>query len=324
MMLIPHKPHKFAYLAYSTLRLCFLAVKAFIFLILLGNTANAQQRLTLQDAIAKSLKHNFDISIADLANRQAARNNTLGNAGFSPNVALNTSVTESMNNVHSELASGGEQNNPRAINTNFNPYLTVNWTIFDGGRMFLVKKQLNELEALSVVQLKAQTQAIVSRTIQMYARMVWQHKQLQAISTALSLAKVRMQITDLKFQTGAGAKIDYLQARVDYNARLSDSLTYIADLTQAADSLSVLMGENEDNLYVVDDSLQLDTSLQPLDKEKLAGSNLNLAIYRYNAEVSRLNAKIANSAFLPSLAFNGGYAYNRSTNSTGFALFTRS
>jgi outer membrane protein len=283
-----------------------------------------QQRLTLQEAIAKTLKHNFDINIADLAAQQAIRNNTLGNAGFSPYILLNASVTESLNNVQSNLANGNTQNNPHAKSQNYNPNATVNWTIFDGGKMFLMKKELNEIEALTETQLKAQVQTMVSRTIQVYAQVVWQHRQLLAVSTALSLAKVRMQISGIKYETGAGAKIDYLQARVDYNARQSDSLTYEATLTQAADSLSVLMGENEDNLYSLDDSLEVNTKLQPVNKDQLRDDNLTLSIFRYNAGISHLNAKIANTYFLPSLAFSGGYNYSHTSNSTGFALFSQS
>ncbi len=295
-----------------------------ILLLSLSGTANAQQRLTLQDAIAKTLKHNYDINIADLAAQQAIRNNTLGNAGFSPYVLMNASVSGSRNNVHSDLSSGAVQNNPRAISTNYNPYLVVNWTIFDGGKMFLVKKELSELEVLAQLQLKAQAQTMVSRTIQLYAQVVLENKQIAAASTALSLARVRMQISNLKYETGAGAKIDYLQARVDYNARQSDSLTFIASLTQSADSLSVLMGENEDNTYIVDDSLELNTRHEPIDKDRLADANLNLAISHYNAKVSHMNARIANTYFLPSLSFAGGYNYIHTRNSTGFTLFSES
>ncbi len=292
-------------------------------LFLFCGAAQAQQRLTLQEAIAKTLKHNFDIGIADLAAHQAVRNNTFGNAGFSPYVLLNAGITESRSNVHSELASGAVQNNPNAKMVNYNPIATVNWTIYDGGKMFLMKKELNELETLTQVQLKTQMQTMVSRAIQMYAEVVWHNKQLIAAGTALSLAKTRMEISDLKYQTGAGAKIDYLQARVDYNARQSDSLTFVANLMQAADSLSILMGENEDNSYIVDDSLDLNTQ-QPRDKDRLRDDNLTLSLFRHNAEVSHLNAQIANTYFLPNLSFNGGYGYNQTSNATGFSLFTRS
>lgn len=197
--------------------------------------SSAQGRLTIDDAIAHALKNNFDINIADLAAQQAERNNTLGNAGFAPYIYLNGSVTGSESNIYSELASGGVQSSPNGRSINLNPGVTVNWTLFDGGKMFLVKKQLNELQKIGEYQYRFQVQTMVSRTIQMYSQVVWQHRQLIAIDTALALARVRMNISDVKFQTGAGPKVDYLQARVDYNARQSDSLTQEANLTQSFD-----------------------------------------------------------------------------------------
>ena len=282
----------------------------------------AQERLTLQDAIARSLKHNFDITVAGLTVEQAARNNTYGNAGFAPYIYAGVNFTASSTNVHSQLSNGSEQNNPSAVNTNINPGLFVNWTIFDGGKMFLVKKYLNETQALTEVQLRAQVQGIVSRTIQMYASVVLQQQQLVAVDTAMYLAKIRMQITQLKYETGAGAKVDYLQAMVDFNSSRADSLNYVASFAQASDSLSVLMGENDDKWYKVDDSIALNTKLQPVDKDRLREANLTLNSFRRNADLSHLNVDIANTYFLPTVALSGGYAYSRSTNATGFSLFS--
>jgi len=284
---------------------------------------NAQERLTLQDAMARTLRHNFDISIANVAVSQAEANNTLGNAGFLPNINAGIAATESRSNVHSDLTNGSQQNNPNAVSTNINPALTMSWTLFDGGRMFIVKKQLNQLEALSKLQLRTQMQTMLSRTIQMYAQVVLQRKQLIAVDTALWLARARMELSEMKYRTGAGAKVDYLQARVDYNARKADSMTYLAGFAQACDSMSVLMGENEDKYYIVDDSMELNIRLQHTDKDNLRDINLSIAGYRYNASISHLNEDIAKAAALPSLSLNGGYVYNRSTSATGFALFTR-
>ncbi len=294
-----------------------------IALLLFSSSVGAQQRLTLQDAIAKTLKHNFDINVADLAMQQAIRNNMIGNTGASPTIFLGGTASESLSNVQSDLSSGAKQNNPSAKSVNFNPSLQINWTIYDGGKMFLVKKQLDEMQAMSKEQLKTLVNTMVSRTIQMYAQVVWQQKQLLAATTALSLAKTRMEISSLKYETGAGPKTDFLQARVDYNARQSDSLSFEANLTQAADSLSTLMGENEDMLYSVDDSLELETMLQPVDKDKLSNSNLSIGVLKFNARVSKLNAQIANTYFLPNLSFGGGYAYSQTTNSTGFTLYNQ-
>lgn len=290
--------------------------------VLYGYASVAQQRLSLQEAIDRTVKHNFDIQISSVALQQAERNNTLGAAGFSPNISAGVVGTQSRTNVRSELANGGQQNNPNAVNTTLNPAISVGWALFDG-RAFFVKRQLNELEALSAVQLRAQVQTMVSRTIQQYAQVALQQKQLVAIDTALHLAKERMKLAELKYTTGAGAKVDYLQAKVDYNLRKDDSLTYMASFAQSCDSLSVLMGSIDGALYKVDDSLPINSKLQPTDKDRLRDVNLSLDIFRRSAEISHTAADIFKAAALPTLVFSGSYFYTRNTNATGFALFSR-
>lgn len=292
--------------------------------VLFVTSSFAQQRLTLEDAIARALKKNYDISIAELASEQAARNNTLGNAGFSPTISAGGSYSGSKANVLNDLANGTQQVNPNATNKSLNPALSASWTIFDGGRMFLVKKQLNELEVLGNLQLQAQMQLVVSRTIQTYARAVLQQKQRYAADTALRLATTRMQLANLKFTNGSGAKVDYLQARVDYSARQADSLTYLSQFADACDSLSVLMGERDNNLYIVDDTIIANMNLQGMDQDHLRDFNLSLQSYKTSAAISQTNADIAKTYFLPTVTLTGSYYYTRTNSATGFALFSRS
>ncbi|MFN4248462.1 MAG: TolC family protein [Flavipsychrobacter sp.] len=293
-------------------------------LLLSGTVATAQQRLTLSDAIAKALEHNFDIRIAKTALQQAESNNTLGNAGFSPNVNATAGVTTGSANTRIEFADGRVQEVANAASVGYNGAVSLGWTLFDGGRMFLNKKLLNTQEAVASAQLKERVQAIVSQTIQVYAAAVFQKQQGVAIDTALVLAKTRMILSQVKYETGASAKVDFLQARVDYNTRQSDSLTLEAQHISSLATLNALMGEEADKLYVLDDELQMNTALQPTDKDRLKDLSPSLQIARQNAEASELSAKIAKSFMLPTLSVNGAYSYNRTQSQAGFALFNQS
>lgn len=294
-----------------------------VFLLFTAAGSNAQTRLTLHDAVERTLKNNYDIRIAENSREQATTNNTLGNAGFFPTINAGISASESRTNVRSDLANGSQQNNPKAVNTNVNPAVTVNWTLFDGGRMFVVRKQLSAIEKLSSMQLKLQIQATVSRTIQMYAQLVLLQRQMMAIDTALHLARARMDLSQMKYQSGAGAKIDYLQAKVDYNSRRADSLSFISGYAQACDSMGVLMGEQEGWWYRVDDSLTLNISLPETNTSSLPDINLSLAVFKQNKTIADMSADIAKTSTLPTLSLSGAYLYNRSTNATGFVLFNR-
>lgn len=284
----------------------------------------AQERLSLQDAVNRALQYNYDVRIADASAKQAKANNTIGNAGMLPNINLNGTLGGSDYNTHNKLVNGETQDNAAAKTYNYSGSATLGWTLFDGGRMFLVKKQLDIEELAGNEQFRLQLQSTVSRVIQVYAQVLWQQKQLIAVDTAAALARLRMDISKAKFETGASPKTDYLQARVDYNARQADSLAQEANITQSFDSLNVLIGAEQYTTYILDDSLVLNTALEPADRQLLEDVNLSLSIYKHSADVSKLNERIAKSYRLPVLSINGGYYYNYSRSATGFLLFGRS
>jgi outer membrane protein TolC len=295
----------------------------FFILLLTTGAANAQERLTLRDAIARTLEHNFDIRIADVNAREAAANNTIGNAGMLPSISASGGTNTGSVNTRIEFVDGRVQEVQGARSVALNGSINLNWTLFDGGRMFLVKKQLNLLEDIGAIQLKQQIQTAVSNAIQAYAQVVWQQQQSVAIDTGLSLAKTRMLISRVKYETGSSAKVDYLQAQVDYNLRRGDSLALLAGTARAFTQLNVVMGNDPDQTYIVDDSLKLNTQLQPRNSELLENINLSLVAARTNVEVSRLNARIARTYHLPTVDLNGAYSYNRSQNQAGFTSFNR-
>lgn len=290
----------------------------------LHSFAYAQELLTLDMAIEQALQNNFDIRIAKVDVAQAERNNTAGNAGMSPELSATGGVNVSSQNVRIDFIDGRTQEVNNAANLNYSGGVNLNWTLFDGGRMFLAKKQLSILEDVSNAALKEQVQSVVAQVIQAYAGVVLQQQQGIAIDTALLLARTRMDLSKVKYETGASAKVDYLQARVDYNSRQSDSLQQQAELAASLATLNALLGEDADKEYKVQDELTLDTEMLPEHKELLAQLNPSLSIAKYNAEVSRLNARIAKTGYFPTLDLNGAYSYNNTQSQSGFTTFNQS
>lgn len=297
---------------------------AIFVLCLVSTVSEAQQRLTLQDAIGRALQYNFDIRIANNAVQQADVNNTMGNAGMLPSVDANGFYRRGTSNVFNQLASGQEQVRPNAVTSGLSGSVDAAWVVFDGTRMFQVKKQLDQREALANTQLKAQIQSTVSQVIQAYAQVVWRQQQIVAIDTGIALAEVRMNLSQAQYESGSSAKVDYLQARVDRNIRKTDSLEQEAAIFQSMTNLSMLLGEESEQFYDVDDSLQLNLALQPLDKERLKEVNLSLDIAKRNVDISRQQAKIAKTYHLPTVTLDGSYVFTRNTSAAGFALFSRS
>lgn len=286
--------------------------------------AVAQERLTMEDAIKLALEHNYDIRVAGVVAQQADANNTIGNAGLLPNVNGVSGVNIGSSNTRIEFADGRVQQVSGARTLSYNAGVLVDYTVFAAGRAWLIRKQLGANEELALVQVKEQIQNTISQTIQTYARAVWQQQQGVAIDTGLVLAQVRMMLSQVKFETGISAKVDFLQARVDYNARQSDSLQQIALVNAAFADLNFLMGQDPYKTYDLDDSLEVNVALTPSDPERLRTQNLSIDLARRNVEIANLDTRIARTALFPTLGVTGGYNYNRTQSQSGFALFNQS
>jgi len=284
----------------------------------------AQEKLTLGEAIRKALEHNYDVRVADVTVDQAAANNTIGNAGLLPNINGVAGVNTGLSNTRNEFADGRVQQVRGARTLSYNAGLQVSYTVFAAGRAWLIKRQLGRAEELAEAQFREQIQNTISQVIQTYARAVWQSQQRIAIDTGLALAQLRMMLSQMKFESGVSAKVDFLQARVDYNARQSDSLQQEAALNSAFADINFLMGEDPYKTYDLDDSLTVNTSLLPSDPQRLQQSNISIDIARRNVDLSRLDQRIARTFMFPTLTLNGGYNYNRSQNQAGFSLFNQS
>jgi len=291
-------------------------------MILCAMPTAAQTRLTLEDAIARALEKNFDILSARNTVQQAEKNNDWGAAGAYPTVAATGSATTGATNTLINFADGRTQAVTGARNTGFSAFAGVDWTVYDGGRVRLTKRQLSTLEDLENARLKLQMQTVVSGVVQAYAAAVFQEQQGIAIDTGLTLARTRMTLSQAKFELGASAKTDFLQARVDMNARQSDSLAQEAALVRANADLAALLAEESTTVFDVDDTLALALDLAPAEPELLQQSP-SLVVARRTADVSLLDARIAKTERLPFLAVNAGYSYSRTQSQAGFALFNR-
>lgn len=301
-------------------------IPAVIAICLVPFFAAAQERdplLTLQDAMDVALDQNFDIRIAANELDQARANNTIGNAGMLPSINAIGSVNKSVTEARIQLASGAVQDRKGAHSEALSGAVQLDWVLFDGLRMFTVKRQLEQQVQIGNTGLQQQLQSTLVQVISVYAEVVRQKQQLAAIDTAMALARTRMDLARKKFEVGTSAKTDYLQAQVDYNASRAAALSQSALLRQAKDSLMVLLGRNQFANYDVQDSLSLDTGLVYHDQEQWMDRNFSVQLARQQKLLSEYDLRLLKGAQLPLLGFSASYNYNRTQNDAGVALFNR-
>lgn len=279
----------------------------------------AQEKLTLVDAISIALKNNYDIKLLSNEEQIAKNNVNLGNAGILPIATGTFSTGGSRQNTIQTQSSGSQRILDGVRNTNMAYGVGLDWTVFDGFRMFANYDRLKALEQQGQLNSKTQIITTISDVVAAYYNIAKQQKLVVAADSAIDVSNLRLTIADNKLKIGRGSKLDVLAAQVDYNADTSSYLTQKNLLSTYLVTLNQLMARDVNIKFTVDSNLNID---QNLNYGELSTSVLQLNPVLQNAfinkKIAELNLKTVKGARYPQVALNTGYEFNRSTSPTGF------
>ncbi len=300
---------------------CFSPIRSLSLLTLLlffAGTLSAQETLTVEQAIEIVLKNNYDIQLAKNEAEIAARNNSVGNAGMLPRINGTLSDNFTLNNLNQAFSNGNEINTNNVTGNNLSAGVALNWTLFDGLRMFAAKGRLKRLEQIGALALKDEMQTVVANTMTAYYDVVRAQQQMKAIDEAIGILEERVKLAEARYQVGTAGKSDWLQARVDLNEQKSNRLMQRKLIEQRKADLNNLLARNAETEFTVTDSIPLLQAENVVADEE--SKNLQLLLAAKNVEVARFAKKEAFSQYLPTLVGNLGYNYSRANNSAGFFL----
>ena len=293
--------------------------------VMLGSSrSGAQEKLSLEQAIAISLQNNFDIKLVN-NDVQIARNNVnLGNAGILPRVDVNFNEGGGLQNTTRTQASGNEQVLTGVRNTNMGYGVALGWTIFDGLQMFTNYERLKELEKLGEVNAKGAILTTISNVVNAYYSVSKEQQLVAARDSALDVSKLRLRIADNKLSIGRGSKLDVLAATVDYNTDTAAYLQEINLLKNAKVSLNQLMARNLETDFKTDTVVSINSNMDYATLSKQAEQlNPDLQNAFINKKISELELKRIKGQRYPVIGLNGGYEFQRSASPTGFNIQQR-
>jgi len=294
-------------------------------LLMLCTTIQAQNVLTPEKAVNIALKNNFDILIARNDADIARMNNTKGNAGMLPTINVNGSGSYSYDNVYQKLSNGTINKYSSQSSTMVATNTELSWTLFDGGRMFVTKNKLNEIQALGGLQFQAKVLETLYNVIAAYYDIVKQKQQLNSINEAINYNKERVTIAQTGFDAGSLLKNDLLQAKIDLNVAMENAINQQYAINEAQKTLNRMLGQDPNALFEVSDSIPL---LYTPDSnellQKLNSSNASILSFQKQIDIARLTLKENQKAYSPTLSFKGGYYLSQTANSEGSSLRNRS
>lgn len=287
----------------------------FVFCLMIVNFIQAQQSLSIEQAIATSLANNYDILLSRNDSLLAANDYAYANYAFYPRLNASAGYNLTNNDSKQILADNSKRERNGIKSNSLTSSINLNWTLFDGLRMFATKKRLGQLVELGGLQVKNQVITTVSDVMRTYYDLARQQQQLKATLETIQLSEERLKLAQYKFDVGTGAKPDVLQAQIDLNAQKSTYLTQQTNILKTKELLNQLLSIPVDTDFAVQDTIPF-TSALLLDsiQNGIAGVNPQLLLLQKSKDIASLSLQERRAERFPTVTFNSAYNFNRTDN----------
>ena len=287
----------------------------------------AQENLTLQQAVQIALENNYSIKIAKDNQLITENNYTRGNAGMLPLItaggqAANTYFFINQQKQFNQTKSGEDsvitkQYNNKT-NTTATANITANWTIFNGFGMFATYKRLAELQAAGRENTKVVLENTVANVSNTYFNVIEQNNRIRVLKEALVVSAQRLKLAKDKYEVGTGAKQDYLSAQVDYNADRSALISQEQQLKNAKINLNQLLIRPADTDFSASDSLLVTAGLDLANlREQVLQQNPQLLLAQRQKNAAYQVIRELQAQRYPAIgiftAFNENFSRSRAT-----------
>lgn len=269
---------------------------------------------TLKSCLEKGLDNNYSLKIVRNDEQVTHNNATLANAGYLPTLDLSAGYSGNIDNTESTLRATGETTEENGVfNQTLDARVSLNWTIFDGFNIQANYQRLKELERQGETNTRIAVEDLIANLAAEYYNFIQQTIRLKNFRYAVSLSKERLRIVEERYNIGNFSRLDYQQAKVDFNA---DSAQYMKQqelLHTSRIQLNELMAnENVDQPIHTQDSL-IDVNAT-LEFEELWNAtmqtNANLLKAEQNNRLAQLDYKKVCARDYPYLKLNAGYGYS--------------
>jgi len=282
-------------------------------LFLLAAPVYAQQEMTLEDAIRLGLKNNYNIQIARNNAEIAGNNKGRGTAGFLP--TLDAAGNYRFNDI--EIESSASTEISKYETDNWNGDISLNWTLFDGFKMFVEKGRYNALARLGEYQARYTIENTVVAISRAYLNLVQQEQLLDVARQSRDISETRLNKERVRNEVGGASSTDLLNAQVSFNRDVSDLLNQQLQTKIAREELNVLLGQDPATPLNVRREIVVPSIIMGYDEmlSLAAERNSGLKVAEQNKVVADRSLQSAKSTFLPRLSLNAGYGYTDFTRS---------
>lgn len=302
---------------------------AFLYLFLFfisSQTQKAQDSLTFKECLNLGIERNFSIRIIKNEEKITENNLKWAKGGFLP--ALDLSLRQNYSILNSERVFFSNPDSSRISNNarsnSLNSGANINWTVFDGLGMFYRYEALQQLNETGKLTTRLNVENLIAMLGSLYYDYLQQSKRLETFKYVMSLSRERMNVAEERYRIGRESKLQFQQAKVDYNSDSSRFMQQYEDLLTSKIRLNEALALNLDTQSFIQESIRIDFGLVYDDLlQQTTQNNTSILIAANAKNLSELEKKQITSRMYPSLDLTSGYIYNKSSAQSGVYLSSR-
>ena len=272
------------------------------------------QTYTLSQCLKKGLENNYSLRITRNEEEVARNNATLANAGYLPTIDLGAGYNGSLNSNNTlQRSTGDVDRSHNNFDNNISAGIDVNWTIFNGFKANTTYKQLKEMEKIGETETRLAIENFIADLAAEYYNFLQQRLRLNNYYNAVLLSKERLRIVEERYNIGSFSRLDYQQAKVDFNADSAQFIKQQEVVITSRIALNEMMAIDQvyTPITTVEQTIEVDSTLNFVNLwNRMLENNPNLLLANQSNTLTELDYKKVISRDYPYLKLNAGYDYS--------------
>lgn len=294
-----------------------------IFALLSPIATQAQQMLTLEDAIQQGITKQYSIQISRQRERIAANENSLGNAGFLPTITGSANKNYTISGIDQSFFGGLRPPLVQSgVNSNSgNVGMAMAWTLYDGKGMFILRDRYKELQNLGAKQTESSIENLIALISTTYYDIIRQNLRVNNFKKGLEISNDRLKLAKDRYEVGQGSKVDYYSAQVDYNEDKALLIAQEQSFTNTKIGFNTLLVKDYKADFQIVNTIDLLPKLK-LSELKMSALSQNPTLIGaiLSKKISDLDTKNLQSQQKPQIDLLAGYNLNSVANGAGFGV----
>ena len=286
-------------------------------------SVHAQNSISLEKALAITIKENIDIKIKTTELEQVKNYEKVGVLGVLPIIKVNGAASGNTGSSSIEFATEDfpEINDADSESKSIIGNVEISYSLFGGLASVYTYQKLKKQSDLKSTELLMKIEQVLLNTAKQYYDIAYLQEENKILYELLEVSKERYSRVKIQNEFGNASKLDLLAAEIDLNKDSVNVMSSDYELKAAKERLNQTLNRDLSTDYAVESYVEINKDLNYSELLELTNqNNSNILLHQYLIEITRKDKKINNTSIFPSVSVSAQYGYNQNESNTSIIL----